>query len=122
MIFYQLAIETLSTFDKEQAQENARRFNCKIEAIYKVNVVSLKMVFTQYLKPGQRIDFISIDTEANEMNVLTGNDWTLFRPSLILIEFGNAGSEIDQFLKGVNYELVYANNTNGVYLNLELSK
>lgn len=118
--FYQLEVETLSTFDKAQAEANAKRFHCEIENVYKVQVYSLKEIFKKYLKNGRRIDFMSIDTEGNEMNVLRGNDWINFRPTLVLIEFGDGAFDIDSFLRGVNYELVYANNTNGLYLNLEV--
>ena len=35
---------------------------------------------------GQPVDFMSLDVEGFELNVLKSNDWTTFRPRVILVE------------------------------------
>lgn len=66
---------------------------------------SLRSIFSEVLPRGQVIDFLSIDVEGGETSVLHGNDWSLYRPRLILLEtFGQTlenWSESDdiQFLR-----------------------
>ena len=62
----------------------------------------------KYLPKGQTIDFISIDVEGLDYNVLLSNDWEKYQPQIILVEenvnvdeLGN--SPIYQFLKSKGY-------------------
>jgi len=61
----------------------------------------------------RHIDFMSIDVEGFDLEVLESNDWTKFRPTMILAEDGDVQnlreaikSPIAQFLEGHSYTLV----------------
>lgn len=81
----------------------------------RVPVITMKTLLGKYLN-GKSIDFVSIDVEGFEIEVLQGNDWSIFRPALIIIEFGDNGNEIVKFLENVNYKFVYSNRFNGIFL------
>ena len=74
----------------------------------------MKDILNEHLKDkGKTIDFLSIDVEGNDMNVLRSNDWNKYRPEFVLVEELNKNfakivesSEVYKFLKNQNYELV----------------
>jgi FkbM family methyltransferase len=116
--FYELTNPALSSFSKEMAIINAENFGVNIEKEYKVKVVSLKDIYEEYVKD-KNVDFISIDTEGHEMEVLIGNNWDTYRPKLLIIETGRLHSEIYNFMKSKNYSPVIHNNLNGIYIDNE---
>jgi len=118
LIFYHLEHKALSTFDYNSAKSNERNFSSKIVDKESIPVCPLKEIFANHLHKTQEIDFISIDTEGNELNVLNGNDWDSYRPKIVIIEYGENEVEIYNFFKKVNYDLVYKNNLNAIYYDL----
>lgn len=48
--------------------------------------VPLADVLAEHLPVGQGIDFLTVDVEGMELKVLSSNDWTLHRPSFVLVE------------------------------------
>lgn len=84
LTYYQMIPPTLSTFSKDMAKDYKQRgFICK--ATKKIPVLRLKNIFSKYLK-GRDIQFISIDVEGYEMDVLKSNDWKMYRPMVICLE------------------------------------
>ena len=64
-------------------------------------------------QPLFEIDFFSIDTEGNDLNVLKSNNWTKYKPNLILVEdLKNRkiedliNSDLSIFLNNYNYSIV----------------
>jgi FkbM family methyltransferase len=56
----------------------------------------------------KKVDFLSIDCEGNDMNVLLSNDWKLIKPTAICVEDHEEDwyhSEITAFLAKIGYEL-----------------
>jgi FkbM family methyltransferase len=53
----------------------------------KVKTLPLATIMEQHLPKGQLIDFISIDVEGFELEVLKSNDWEKYRPFIVLIEY-----------------------------------
>ena len=51
------------------------------------------------MKPGQKIDFFNIDVEGFELEVLESNDWTKYRPTLIITEILNSDEENNHVFK-----------------------
>lgn len=51
-----------------------------------VRVLRLSDVLDQHVKPGQKIDFLSVDVEGLDIQVLRSNDWRRYRPSYVLAE------------------------------------
>jgi FkbM family methyltransferase len=48
--------------------------------------VTLADVLEEHLPSGQQIDFLSVDVEGMDLAVLRSNDWSRFRPGLLLAE------------------------------------
>lgn len=124
--FYSIDPPTLSTFQKDQAFAYIRQGFHLLKTV-DVSVYPLKQVLKKYLKE-RRIDFMSIDVEGMELQVLRSNDWNTYRPYLLCIE--SAGflkskisgqyQMIDTFLRTVKYKLVYNNGLNSFYKDIRV--
>lgn len=117
--FYQVELSALSSFNKEVAIQNCKKFNTRIEKIIDVPIMRLERILNDYLQPGIEIDFISIDTEGFEMEVLESNNWNVYRPNLIIIEYGSKFREICQYLNFRNYSLIFKNGCNLIFKKIE---
>lgn len=51
-----------------------------------VEVLPLSVVLSRHVPVGQHIDFLTVDVEGYDLEVLESNDWDVFRPSVILAE------------------------------------
>ena len=120
--FYELESTGLSTFDREMAEEIANKDGYKINT-YQVPVKTLADICQQYVT--QTINFLKIDVEGWEENVILGHDWSNFRPIVVLLEATIPNSpvrtetNIRQILENNNYEYVYFDGLNDYYLATE---
>lgn len=71
-----------STFSRNYTAEEPKELKY-IE--YNVEVITLKELFTKY-SPNVHVDFLKIDVEGLEYEVIVGNDWSIYRPTVICIE------------------------------------
>lgn len=113
--FYELDISPLSSFNKEVALENCEKFKAKIIEVKKVPIRRLESVLNEFIPPSIKIDFFSIDTEGFEMEVLESNNWEIYRPNLIIIEYGNKLVEINDYLTSKGYGLIFKNGCNLIF-------
>jgi FkbM family methyltransferase len=76
-------------------------------------VTTLDAMLRQY--DARTIEFLKIDVEGHELEVISGNEWTEFRPKVVIIEGGDIqswGSLMDnadyilEFFDGLNYYYV----------------
>lgn len=100
---------SMNTLDYCFIQEN----NLENKIVNKINIktISLKEILQKHINENEVIDFLDIDVEGFDLNVLQSNDWEKFRPKVILIETSlnlkdDIHSEITQFLSLQNYKLV----------------
>ena len=69
-----------------------------------------------------QIDFLKIDVEGWEESVIRGNDWEIFRPTIVLVEATLPGSplrkltDIPRFLDEKGYQHIYFDGLNDYYL------
>ena len=75
----------LNTLSTERADELARQ-GVKPYRTVAIDTVKLQHLLATHVPPGQPVDFMSLDVEGFELNVLKSNDWTTFRPRVILVE------------------------------------
>jgi FkbM family methyltransferase len=77
----------LSTFSDEIKKDynNKNIFNANDYIEYDVPVITLKDVYQTYVKE-KIVNFLKVDVEGLEYEVLKGNDWKVFRPQVICIE------------------------------------
>lgn len=51
-----------------------------------VETTTLSAVLERHLPAGQRIDFLTVDAEGHDLEVLRSSDWDRFRPELVVVE------------------------------------
>jgi FkbM family methyltransferase len=73
-----------------------------------VQTLPLAEIFQRYLPAGQAIDFLDVDVEGHDLEVLESNDWQRFRPKVIVVEdeeLDPRESRIVRTMNGHGYEL-----------------
>ena len=83
--------------------------------IYRVPVRSLTSLLVEYLYPTE-IDFISIDTENTELDVLKGLDLNRFHVRLLVVENNFQESGCEDYLKSYGYKKVNRISVNDFFL------
>jgi FkbM family methyltransferase len=125
--FYEMDPATLSTFHREEAERCSGFPGHRIVATREIPVLPLRDVLAEHAGV-RRIDFLSIDTEGLEDEVIRSNDWQRFRPVAILIEYrryhprgleGSAGRTWEPFLLEQGYRFAHANEVNALYVRRE---
>jgi len=112
LTYYQFNDPAINTFSLENATRWTQGGNFRITHQRPVKPVPLSEVLNRYLPDNQKIDFMSVDVEGMDLKVLKSNDWSRFRPSLLLVEENICAkkdlntSEIYQFMSAQSYELV----------------
>lgn len=120
MPFYRFAEDKISTFSKKQAEASVALGKKLVDTI-KIRCRPLKTVLAE-LNCRQRIDFMSVDTEGFDLQVLESNDWKKYRPRLIVVE--SDAPEIEAFLAKRQYELVartvlFGNRLNSIHRDMK---
>ena len=114
--FYRLDPDTLSTFDEASYHQAQRDFpGTRLVEMLEVEVATLATVCRSHLPAKQTIDFLSVDVEGMDLDVLKGNDWLAVRPTLVLVEVNKGGTQILEFRTSVDYEYLWCNGTNALF-------
>ncbi|WP_353427862.1 FkbM family methyltransferase [Polynucleobacter sp. MWH-UH19D] len=92
MTYYAFNESALNTFSKEEAQSKESSKYKIIDEI-QISVTTLKKVLDNYLPMGAKIDFMSIDVEGLDHEVICSNDWLKYRPTIIAVELLNSSIE-----------------------------
>jgi FkbM family methyltransferase len=111
LTFYCFNEPALNGFSKTISEERNTSKKYKIIKEVEVETYPLADILEKYLPAGQRIDFLTIDVEGLDLQVLKSNNWDEYKPAYILvedrIEFDNlANSEVYSYLKEQGYQLV----------------
>ena len=70
-----------------------------------IKIISLKDLFIEYVPKNLHVDLLSIDCEGSDLSILKTNDWSAFRPSVVVAETPQK-SEITDFMKLNNYSVL----------------
>ena len=110
--YYRLSSSAMNTFSKKFADE-AIAAGKKLIEVVKVPVITMKTLLDKYLPKGQAIDFMTIDCEGLDLEILESNDWSQYRPEYILLEIHMGGANwkvcetpAARYLKDQGYEHV----------------
>lgn len=100
----------LNTFSKSMAEERSKVPNYHIEQVVKIQAQTLETILDQHMPKSVVIDFMSVDVEGWDFNVLRSNNWKKYRPKLVLLESDvplkeMMGSELDLFMEEQGYAL-----------------
>jgi FkbM family methyltransferase len=105
--FFVFEERALNTFDAELAERYAQA--SKLRGTIDVPVMRLDSLFDQHLPGGTKIDLMSVDVEGRDLDVLQSNDWSRYRPEILLVEALSktiedlAHDPVARFLGGVGY-------------------
>lgn len=111
-----------STLNKEIAYEIAKEKGLNISQ-YTVPVKTLETVCKEYVN--QEIDFLKIDVEGLEEQVILGGNWDVFRPTVLIIETTlpntniRCENNIPMVLKNKGYNHVFFDGINDYYISKE---
>jgi FkbM family methyltransferase len=122
LIYYQFNEPALNGFSEEiSRQRDGIRGDYFITGTQEIQTHRLSEILDQYLPSGQVVDFMTIDVEGLDLEVLKSNDWSRFRPKVVLVEELNkltldkiSESPIFQFMKNQGYTL-YAKTVNTLF-------
>jgi FkbM family methyltransferase len=110
LTFFEFNESALNSFDEKLSLERESNPSYKIINRRQIQVYKLADILEKYLPANQEIDFLTIDVEGYDMNILHSNNWVKYKPKFILIEadldFNHLNeNEIYRFLTGENYQL-----------------
>ncbi len=111
-----------STLNKEIADKIAQEKGLELSR-YTVSINTLAEVCKEYAD--QKIDFLKIDVEGVEEEVILGGNWEIFRPTILVIETTLPGTNIrcenniPVFLMGKGYQQVFFDGINDYYISEE---
>jgi FkbM family methyltransferase len=109
--YYQFNEPALNTFDPNEAALKDKPPYHLVQTV-QVQVQRLETLLEKLLPSGQAIDFLSVDVEGRDLDVLRSNNWEHFRPRYILAETLRTDMlhlvecPIVQFLASVGYKPV----------------
>jgi len=122
--FFEFETQGISSCSKEFAQDFMDQGHAFTER--KIEVVTLADICEQYAP--DTIDFLKIDVEGLEGDVIRGNDWTRFRPRVLVIEATKPFSHEplwdswEPFLLQNGYLFTYFDGINRFYIREEESE
>jgi FkbM family methyltransferase len=105
---------TMNSFSKD----NLKRIGLldKVKEVRKIQTFPLSYVSEKYINNQEKVDFLNIDTEGMELEILESNNWEKISPDVIAIEQNNVltfddvmVSEVCKYLKSKNYSPVAKN-------------
>ena len=109
-----------NTFNLEEAEKKKKWPNVKYLKSEIIPTSRLEQILLAHVPEGVDIDFISIDVEGNELDVLKSNDWVNFRPKMLIVEILRQtldeilNNPITCFLHEQQYELI-AKTANSIF-------
>ncbi len=111
--FYIMDSDTLSTFSKEEAERMVCEDDHEIVSVQYVDILTPFEIITEYLLGD--VDFVSVDVEGLEIDILKSLDFDKIRPKVFCIETisysktgkGTKNTEIIEFMNNNAY-LTYA--------------
>ena len=90
LTYYTFNHTNLNGFSKELAVERdgwkVGDWEVKLISETKLQTLTLSEILDKYLPPNQTIDFLSVDVEGLDYEVLRSNDWKKYRPKIVLVE------------------------------------
>lgn len=82
--FYVMSTKSLSTFSRNEAERYTEYGKQKIEKIIKIPLVSVNNILNDYFPLAP--DFVSLDVEGMDLEILSAFDFTRFRPKVFCVE------------------------------------
>ncbi|OGJ09757.1 hypothetical protein A2356_02130 [Candidatus Nomurabacteria bacterium RIFOXYB1_FULL_39_16] len=110
--YYLFDESALNSFSSVLSRERDKHSPYKIQKTIQLQTTKLSTILDKYMPKNTKIDFLSIDVEGYEHEVITSNNWQKFKPSYILIEFLKTNPEelnknkTFKYLQNHNYSII----------------
>lgn len=114
LTFYSFEEPALNSFDEKVSEERIR-VGWKLKEKIAVKTAPANEVLKENLPKGQHVDFMSIDIEGLDFEILKSLDWERYKPDFLLVEdleivdkgtIGYESSEMYRFLEDKNYFII----------------
>lgn len=120
--FYELSSDTLSTFSESEAKRNVEKHGLQIERVIRIDIMTPGDIIQKYFQSSP--DFVSLDVEGLELEILGAFDFSGARPVVICVETityeKNGGgvklTNVIEFLTNVGYMLYADTNINTIFV------
>ena len=112
LTYYKFDEPALNTFDREMVESRLATTSYRVASTMPVAVERLDSVLGRHLPHGTQIDFLSVDVEGLDCEVLKSNDWLRYRPTCVVVEAlretleGAIAGETTSLMTQQGYELV----------------
>lgn len=83
--YYQFNESALNGFSKQISEERQGK-TYTITSVTKIKTQRLEKVLDIYVPTEQKIDFMSVDVEGFDLEVLESNNWSKYRPKILVVE------------------------------------
>lgn len=109
--YYMFDEPALNTFDREVSKDYVLNTSYKQIKTIIIDVIPLADLLNNYITGKKKIDFLTIDVEGFDLEVLKSNDWQKYRPNWVLVEqlnlldIENLNFEIHGYMKSLDYVL-----------------
>jgi FkbM family methyltransferase len=120
--FYKMNPPSLNTFSKEEA-ESLEQYGHTIESVHEIKIMNINTIFEKYFS--RTPDFVSIDTEGLDLEILKSINFTKYRPSVFCIETkeyktDSRDESIITFMKSNGYEVYADTHLNTIFYNKKI--
>lgn len=118
--------------DSEHAQVStlSKEFKKRVEAKHSdlgkykdpvdIDVITLETVLSKAMAIFGNVDFLSVDCEGVDMEVIQSNNWNRYRPRLVCVEHSMPKDELNKFMESNRYEFLLSTIGNSFYKNKEI--
>lgn len=114
LLYYEFDDPALNTFDEHLMRDREHNTPYRVIATRRIKVEPLASVLAAHMPSGQPINFLSVDVEGLDLNVLRSNDWERFRPRCVVSEALNmdlnpavlAGNPLLVYMAAQEYRVV----------------
>lgn len=120
LTYYQFADPAINGFDAALAEQRKSSGSIPFIGEKVIKTFPLKAILEKHVPANTSIDFLSVDVEGLDLEVLKSNDWSRFRPTLVLTEIYDLDlhkpelSPIHNFMISCDYRL-YAKCVNTIF-------
>jgi len=110
--YYMFDEPCLNGFSKELSEYRDVNSPYKLLSQKEIKTYPLDVILDKYLPENKKIDFMNIDVEGLDFEVLQSNNWDKYKPTFLLVEIiindleDLFKDEVYIFLKKMNYVLI----------------
>lgn len=107
LTYHRFSDPAVNTFDKNHAEQFKEKSWISYLGSTEVQTQSLEEILFEHLPKSQSIDVLSVDVEGLDLEVLKSNNWSSYRPKVIVVEVPNF--DIESMNNNLIYSFLYEN-------------